>query len=152
MVYKLAPASNPQDVTAAGGDDFETVDEAKAAIVRLKQPDRDWMVVHVLPEGGTRVAAGPYSVASVIADQIGNRALRMIGATNLVSQQDTLGFKIRGSRKANFIRVTLEPSDTYTLRFYKVTKRLQLVAEIRDVYVEQLRAVIEDQTGLRTSL
>lgn len=97
-----------------------------------------------------------HEVANEIANQIGNRAFAMMGAKNLVGGADSLLFAIKGSRKWNKIRVTLDPSDTYTVEFFKLGGAPMF--DVKDqksvsfVYNDQLRAVIEGETGLLLSL
>lgn len=93
-------------------------------------------------------------VANTIRDQVGHRALMMIGAKNLTGDKNSLSFKIgRNSAHVTHIRVTLEPSDTYTVQFYRVRRHNRtLVSEERDIYGDGLRDCIERNTGLYTSL
>ena len=92
-------------------------------------------------------------VAQTIADQIGRVAFVMMGAKNLLGSEDHLQFQIRGSKKVNRIVVKLEPSDTYTVKFYTGSAlKIRQVAEVSDVYADSLRRVIESETGLYLSL
>lgn len=88
-------------------------------------------------------------VAKTIAAQIGNMAFRMLGAKDLLSTENSLQFAIRGSRTANMIRVQLDPSDTYTVEFYKGVRKVKSVS---GVYCDSLREVLQAHTGLYTSL
>jgi len=99
-------------------------------------------------------------VANTIAQQLGF-ALRMIGAKNLLAHQDGLSFRIgRNSSGINHIKITLDPSDTYSMTFTKVPSTRQLcagkepktVASVSGVYVDAMKRVIESNTGLYTSL
>lgn len=93
------------------------------------------------------------SVADTIRDQIGHRALVMLGAHTLLASPDALTFRVRGSPKVSHVTVRLDPSDTYTLRFCRVRgTRVAEVAEVSFVYCDQLRDVISQHTGLYTSL
>lgn len=101
------------------------------------------------------------TVANNIAEQIGHRAFMMLGAKDKFGGENYLQFKIQGSRKVNAVRVELDPSDTYTVKFYKVNSARQiikgapafdLVAEVSDIYADGLCSVIEAKTGLYTSL
>lgn len=95
-------------------------------------------------------------VAMTIAAQIGNGAFAMMGAKNLLSSADSLQWKIgRNAKAVTHITVRLDPSDTYTVIFHRVTKRgLSVVvkAEVAGVYVDSLHAVIESETGLYMNL
>ena len=101
-------------------------------------------------------------IAKEIASQIGGKAFFMLGAKNIACgvieknefNMSYLGFKIRGSRKVNYIRVILdEGSDTYFLQFIKYTsKEINIVCECSNVHAEDLHSLIESNTGLYTSL
>jgi hypothetical protein len=92
-------------------------------------------------------------VAETIKDQIGRQALFMLGAHQLVGDADLLQFGIKGCPKINKIVVRLEPSDTYTVQFWKVGRGAFVqVAEVDNVYADSLRATIEKHTGLYTHL
>jgi hypothetical protein len=97
-------------------------------------------------------APSDMTVAKEIARQIGGLAFRMMGTTTKVGDATSLLFDVRGSRTANKVRVTLEASDTYTVTSYKVGRApacdFKVVAEASDVYDDNLRDVIEAQTGL----
>ena len=94
------------------------------------------------------------AVANTIRTQLGQRALFMLGAKNLAGDSNSLGFRIgRNAKTVNAIRITLDPCDTYTIRFIRVRgSKITTVAECSDVYADALHATIERQTGLYTSL
>lgn len=97
----------------------------------------------------------PIQVAQTIADQIGRRALFMMGAKNLVGDatENSLRFQISDCREISHIIVKLEVADTYTVTFIKTRGiNFKTVATVEDVYADNLHAVIESQTGLRLSL
>lgn len=96
-------------------------------------------------------------IAEIIAQQMGgiNRISAMTGAHTFVDLGNGLGFKFKGSKKANCLQITLDPSDTYSLTFYKITARGLNVAtalELSGVYADQLRPIFESTTGLYLSL
>ena len=95
------------------------------------------------------------TVAQIIAEQIGRRAFFMLGAKELVGGENYLQFRISGCRSISHVKITLDPSDTYTMSFMKWSaKKLEykVVAEVSGVYVDMLHDVIEGKTGLYTSL
>lgn len=93
------------------------------------------------------------TIARTIRDQIGNKALYMLGAKNLVGGENFLQFKIRGSQTVNMIKITLDPSDTYTMEFFKVrVPNCKLVKVIHGAYWDDLNRNIEQVTGLYTKL
>lgn len=92
-------------------------------------------------------------VANTIKEQLGHKALYMMGASQLVGDTNSLQFAIKGSRKCNKVRIVLECSDTYTISFWKIGRgKCVQVAEVADVYFDQMHEVIESNTGLYTSL
>jgi len=93
------------------------------------------------------------SIATTIRDQIGRPALFMLGAKNLMAHQSSLSFRIRGSSKVNYVKVTLNGNDLYDMEFGKVWgHNYTIKAEAKDVYADQLHDLIETNTGLYTRL
>jgi hypothetical protein len=98
-------------------------------------------------------------VAETIRAQIGPLAFRLIGASALVGDENSLTFKVGSNAKGvTHIKVTLDPSDTYTVsarkvRISRTTYAIdnRVVAEVSGVYFDGLRAAIESATGLYTS-
>ena len=80
----------------------------------------------------------------------------MTGARDFVGSNDGVTFKLpRGAKSGiNCVRIALDPSDTYTVTFYKLG-RLASVTEIRtlsDIYASDLRRIFTETTGLYTNL
>lgn len=94
------------------------------------------------------------SIAKTIAEQIGNKALFMIGAKNLTGHENALSFKIgRNSKSVNYVKVTLTPADLYDIEFGWVTKNGYKERSREDgIYWDMLRGAIERNTGMYTSL
>lgn len=91
-------------------------------------------------------------VAQTIADQIGRPTLAMLGAHRLCGGPTSLSFRIgRNSKGIKAVIVTLDPSDTYTVRF--VGQRdwpsceVFTVSEVSWIYCDQLSEVITDTAG-----
>ena len=92
-------------------------------------------------------------VAETIRQQIGAPALFMLGAHTFFKTEDSLEFRIRGSRKINDIKVTLHPSDTYIMEFGRICGiNYKLVKTYEGVFWDMLCDLIEQETGLATSL
>lgn len=94
-------------------------------------------------------------VANTIREQIGNRALAMIGARDLVGDATSLRFRVgRNARGVTHLTVRLDPCDTYTVTAIKVGRNWNVttIGEVADVYADSLRRVIESLTGMYTSL
>jgi hypothetical protein len=97
----------------------------------------------------------PLVVATEILHQLGGGRLQaMTGARNFVGSEDALSFRIpKAKRGINYVRVTLDPADTYTMTFRRIHgMTIKDVCEMSGVYHDQLSAIFEETTGLRTSL
>ncbi len=93
------------------------------------------------------------SIATTIRDQIGGKALFLLGAKNLVDCGDALSFRIRGSKAVNYIKITLNGMDLYDMEFGKVWgSKYTVKATHNDVYNDMMHSLIEKETGLYTSL
>lgn len=93
------------------------------------------------------------TVANMIRDQLGRMAFAMMGASMLSGDHRSLQFRIKGSPKVNSIRIVLDPSDTYTVQFWRLRGiNAKLVSEFSDIYADSLRRLIEKETGLYLSL
>ena len=92
-------------------------------------------------------------IANTIKDQIGHKALFMLGAKNLIDHGDALSFRIRGSKAVNYIKITLTPADLYDIEFGKVWgSKYTVKSTVESYYVDMLHTAIEEATGLYTSL
>lgn len=94
-------------------------------------------------------------IAQTIAQQIGNKALFMIGAKNLTAIDNGLLMKI-ASRIYNYIEIKLTSMDTYTMHFKKIIITKKGKHEkgeiVENVYFDDLKRIITEKTGLYTSL
>ena len=97
-------------------------------------------------------------VANIIAAQITHQTFVMFGAHHILDTGGGLQFKVRGSKYAQSVRVTLDPSDTYTVEYYKRTRASwgggdwTLVHTDGMVYADQLRNLLGTRLGLAVSL
>lgn len=99
-------------------------------------------------------------VARTILSQLGNGRFRaMTGAKDFLGSKDTLSFSLPGGAGfckdgINRAAITLNASDTYDMKFYRLRKGRPLVtvAAHEGVYNDQLQAVFKDVTGLDTHL
>lgn len=94
-------------------------------------------------------------VAKTILEQLGgNKFIVMTGAKNFVGSDDSLSFRIgRNAASVNAVTITLLPSDTYRMDFYRIRKsQITQVKEFTDVYADQLQSLFTEATGLYTSL
>ncbi len=93
------------------------------------------------------------SVANIIRDQIGHKALYMLGSKNLMDCGDALSFRIRGSKAVNYIKISLNGKDLYDMEFGKIWgHNYKVVATHNDVYADMMHDLIESETGLYTKL
>lgn len=95
-------------------------------------------------------------IANTILQQMGgaNRIAAMTGA-QFLALDNGVQFRFKGSRIANSCRVILDPSDTYTVEFHKITKRglnCKVVKSLSGVYCDMLTEIFESTTGLYLSL
>lgn len=98
--------------------------------------------------------------AAVLIRQLGGqgRLVAMIGASHFIRNVEedgtpSLSFKFKGSKVANYARIALDASDTYTIRLFKVRGYdAVLVRTISDLYADGLREAFERATGLYLSM
>ncbi len=94
--------------------------------------------------------------ANTIAHQIGAKAFQMMGTMTKLGTENSLIFNLRGSPlHVSKIVVTLEPSDTYRIDFYRGAAgrhpmKLQYTSD--GIYADGLKQCIEINTGLYLSL
>jgi len=138
---------------------------AKALVTGAAESVESWVPVQVVkhddPELGTwgfdygqDEAISP--VAQTILDQIGRKALFMIGAHGLVAGKDSLSFRVgrNGLKTCNAVMVQLMPDDTYTLTFLYASMKAppKELKKVEDVYAEDLVQIIGRTLGMATSL
>ena len=98
-------------------------------------------------------------VARTILQQLGGpRFVAMTGASHLVYGDQSLEFSLPprfATNKANKVRITLDPSDTYTVDFYRFSPRklsIQTISSHDCIFADTLRPLFTAQTGLDCSL
>lgn len=106
-------------------------------------------------------------VADIILEQLGgNKFLAMTGAKNLLADGNTLHMTLSKNRsKANRLHITLDPDDTYTMRFFRFTAgrlnhktfawtedKTTEVKETNGVYADMLQDIFTLVTGMATHL
>lgn len=95
--------------------------------------------------------------AQTILQQLGGgKFVAMTGTRHLCGDESRLmfGLPARLARDGiNKVVVTLEPTDTYKVEFFKIRgTNVRLVAEDLNVYGDQLQRVFTARTGLDTQL
>ena len=106
-------------------------------------------------------------IAKTIYEQLGgNEFAYVTGAKKFIGNDNWLSFRIgRNGSKANYVKITLSPMDTYTVEFMRISmprfnsKTLSfseyketLIAKREDVYCDQLQDVFTEITGLVTRM
>jgi hypothetical protein len=101
------------------------------------------------------------SVATTILQQLGGgRFVAMTGAKHILADKNALVFQLprRFAKDGiNAVKITLEPSDTYTVEFKKIGDRrtaykCTVVSSFENVYSDQLQSIFQSATGLSTRL
>ena len=97
------------------------------------------------------------TTANQILSQLGgNKFLAMTGANTLINTGLGLTMKLRSNKsKANYLKITLNEMDTYTVEFQKVNYSkftVNDVAAFENVYCDQLQKVFTLITGMYTKL
>lgn len=92
-------------------------------------------------------------VAITILEQMGGirRISAMIGAKQFTGFPDGVQFKFPNPKSTlgNCVKITLDPSDTYIMEFWKIRgTTCDLVKKFTDVYCDQLIEFFEQQTKL----
>lgn len=105
--------------------------------------------------------------AKIILAQLGGkRFAAMTGSRDFLALENGLRMKLaRNNSRANILEITLDPNDTYSLRFYKYTRgrlnkktlayvpdKITEVKNYNDIYCDQLQDIFTDVTGLYTHL
>lgn len=94
------------------------------------------------------------TVAKTILAQLGGRGFElMTGARNFTGSDNALTFHLPANfakNKARGVRITLEPSDTYTVEFlyWRGIQPPKTISRHEDIYNDMLRELFERETGL----
>lgn len=97
-----------------------------------------------------------FSAETIIEQLGGNRFIVMTGAKNFVKndKEKWLSFRIgRNKSKANHIRISLLPNDTYRVEFGRIHgANFRVLDTYDDVYGEDLQKIFTSYTGMYTQL
>jgi hypothetical protein len=95
-------------------------------------------------------------VANTILAQLGGagRLRMMTSAKDFLGDDKSLSFRIgKNARGVNKVKVTLNPSDTYTVEVFRVRAgTVKALGSASDVYAESLVRNVEALTGLYLTL
>lgn len=97
------------------------------------------------------------TIAQTILRQLGgNTFMMMTGAKQPTAGPSWLSFRMpSGFAKngINFVRITLEPSDTYKVEFQRIRGlKITTVSTHEDIYNDQLCELFRRETGLETRM
>ena len=101
-------------------------------------------------DNGGSVGQNDYSVARIILQQLGGQGklVVMTGANNFIAFSNGVSFKLK-SKKANYVKITLNGKDLYDVQFQKLFgMKSKVVAEYNDLYFDQLIPIVEKETGM----
>ena len=92
-------------------------------------------------------------VAATIVQQLGGfgKLKAMIAAYSWTYDEKSVMFSFRGCRRTNKCRVTLDPSDTYTVEFFRYSPKHGTCDPVKNqngVYCDQLSSFFRSTTGL----
>lgn len=95
--------------------------------------------------------------AHTILETLGNnRFIAMTGAKSFVGDSKSLQFRLPANfakNGINHVTITLDPSDTYSVRFGKLRGlNFKSISEYSGIYCDGLRPLFTSVTGLDTSL
>lgn len=97
-------------------------------------------------------------VAKIILEQLGgNKFIAMTGAKNFINLGNGLSFKLPGAgftkNGINFVKIILDPSDTYNIEFGRTRgTTYKVINTTNDIYFDVLQEVFTRYTGLETHL
>ena len=93
------------------------------------------------------------TIANTILQQLGGPMfVALTGAHDMTTDGRSLSIRFKGSKVANHLAITLEPSDTYTVTFSRIGRGgVTVTSEDHDVYADMLRDIFEYHTGLYVS-
>ena len=95
-------------------------------------------------------------IAKIIINQLGGigRLTAMVNAKHFVySETDNwVAFKFSGSKKFNYVKITLNGKDLYDVNFKKLVKfDVRKTVDYNDIYCDQLVELFESETKLYLS-
>lgn len=95
--------------------------------------------------------------AQTLMDQIGHRARVMIGAKQFAFGEQGLSFRIgRNAKGVTHVRINLNGLDLYDMEFLACragrNPSIKIKARHDNVYADMLNGIIEQETGMYTSL
>ena len=102
-----------------------------------------------------------HEVPQIILQQLGGRRFQvMTGANSFVGGENYLSMRVpnarHGEARVTHVRVTLDPSDTYTVEAFRCSARaanlIKVIASESAIYCDDLQESFTRLTGLYTHL
>lgn len=91
--------------------------------------------------------------SDIILQQLGSKALFMLGANTLLALENGLSFKIKGSKLFRYIKIELNSLDLYDITFVNFRGiNITNTKTVNNVYAENMHKLIETETKLYTKL
>lgn len=92
-------------------------------------------------------------IAMTILNQLGTKALWLIGTKETVAIQNGVKIKFTGTREYNYLRIVLTPMDEYEMYFEKWHGGRLIRSVVKEhLFFDQLRETITEVTGLTTTI
>lgn len=110
--------------------------------------------------------SSPFVSQEILKQLGGNKFIVMTGVSNLVYDDYSLMMTLpKNKSKANRLKIKLEPTDTYTMTFFKYTgprkkknsfeytePKSEEIVKYEDVYCDSLQELFTEVTGMYTHL
>ena len=97
-----------------------------------------------------------FQVANTIFQQLGGNRFAVMTGAAFILRDDGLNLKLPArltKNGINVVRITLMPTDTYSVSFEKITTRqFKQLSEHHDVYCDEIRELFERETGMATRI
>ena len=88
-------------------------------------------------------------ISATILSQLGRTFWHMVGGKSPVAIDSGVQFGFtKGNQGINKVVITLNGSDTYDLKFWRIGKTIKEVVGVGDIYNDQLLDIFENITGL----
>lgn len=94
-------------------------------------------------------------IATVILSQLGGsgRLNAILGVKQLTIVENGLSIKYKVSSPVNYIKITLNGLDLYNIEMGKIWgSNYKIVNQVNDIFVEDMKNIIEDTCKVRLSL
>ena len=149
--FKEFKKTYPKDQVEKSGKEYVEVYVYESQIPLVKRMAKIFDLKITYGEGG---GTGGQEIARTILAQLGGQGklVVMTGAYNFIALKNGVSFKLK-SRKANYVKITLNGKDLYDIEFQKIIgAKAKLIAEHNDIYFDQLIPIVEKETGMYLKL